>query len=126
MGGCDGAFAVKNLLAEEAGNLLLDGFELDIKFVGETPLFNQLSKLFVSDTVVYIGDEGMEGGLVGTEGRLLVRSVSVQLGRDFQDITILNPGAVEHSFIGLYRCFKCRKKLRNDIYLLRRLITLIL
>ena len=56
-----------------------------LSFVGETPLFNQLGELLVCDAVVDIGDNGMEGGLVGTEGRLLVCSVSVQLGSECED-----------------------------------------
>lgn len=47
-------------------------------FIGEAPLFNQLRKLFVRYTVVDVGDDGVEGGLVGAEGGLLVRRVGVE------------------------------------------------
>lgn len=55
-------------------------------FIGETPLFNQLRKLFVRDAIVDIGNDCMEGGLVGAERRLLVRCVGVELGRKGQDL----------------------------------------
>lgn len=54
-------------------------------FIGEAPLFNQLRELFVRDAVVDIGDDGVEGGLVGAEGRLLVRRVGVELRGERQN-----------------------------------------
>ena len=56
-------------------------------FIGEAPLFNQLRELFVRDAVVDIGDDGVEGGLVGAEGRLLVRRVGVELRGERQNFS---------------------------------------
>ena len=49
-----------------------------ISFVDKLTLFDQPGKQFVRDATVYIGDDGVEMGLAGAEGWLLVFCTGVQ------------------------------------------------